>query len=254
MNLKYMKKIYIILVVIVFVGIISFSFYSNDAEVYDKPILDTVSVKVSYQLKNNIGRTLSNVNVKSYLPIFAVQHSDSEELNLTHSSNGIFFDEFQIEKIEADQVIKFNKNYLVNLTEDESDASSAVIYQNNLNDKEKLTFLENEFKNSSGVNEFISANPQLDSLLFLANKLSKSKPIRIISGVDKDRVVEQIPKCWLQEYRDDKWQTIGVNQKNILSFKVIGTENQITESVCSGLVEAWALDITEYKVILQSKA
>ena len=174
-----MKTTYITLIIIVFVGIISFSFYSNAPETYDKPILDTVSVKVSYQLKNNIGRTLSNINVKSYLPIFAVQHSDSEKLNLTHSSNGMFFDEFQIDKIEADQIIKFNKNYLVNLTEDESDASSAVIYHNNLNDKEKLTFLENEFKNSNDVNEFISANPQLDGLLFLANKLSKSKPIRI---------------------------------------------------------------------------
>ena len=83
--------------------------------------------------------------------------------------------------------------------------------------------------------------------------LSNSR-IRMIAGVDKNSLVEQKSQCWLQEFADEKWQTIGSEPVEILPFKILTNGEPISEAYCEKvLVDAWALDVNNYTISITNK-
>jgi len=212
---------------------------------------DTIEIKITSILNNSIGRTLENIEVINSLPL----DSKSRDERFISGSNGDRFITTQIEMINKKEFITSVLDITITLDEKEvkEKKGNPKLYSYSLRDEIQTEKLTNIFNDSDTPEAFLKQFNDLDSLYFLASKLSeKERVVRIVSGVKLISNIEQTPICWIQESIDGQWKDISIHTSELLVFKVMSSLMPAVKSTCQNvLVDAWALELSSLSILLK---
>ena len=230
-----------------------FLFFFNSEDGGNELKVELVSVEFHTRLTNNLGRKLKNIEVISYLPLNSEPDGVIASEGMRNEEKGQVFTSIILDQIDAGETVESTIRIALGLVDlsnrrlaQDTDLPPYTVQESNMEG------LVRAWEDSNSPVDFIRANPGIESLFFLAHKLSTDNQfVRIVSGIKKVSGIKQIPQCWLQILKNNHWQTLSATDDKIIPFKIIKSNKYISEESCgTSLVNVWALDVDDLTITL----
>ena len=240
-------KTLVLAIVTVFSFIVIYLYSSSDDEV--------ITIEYTFQLSNNVGRKVDNVEINYNLPLYSSIKKIDESLIVKKGDQGQNYLTSRIENIVAHEIRQLSVQTYFSLdaiVDNNQIANSGYTYNSNsLNNIDM--FLES-LNSSNTATEFLQKNPSMQAVLFLASTLSEQEQkVRIVSGILFLENEQQKPTCWVQTFKGNQWINITIDEKVRLPFKIMLPQVDISEHSCqNSLIEVWGLDAEQLQVSLKN--